>query len=188
MINVVGIDISLNNLGICRSVIDENNQVVVSEMKLVQPDKADLQTKKQMRKNSDDLRRARWLHDGLHEAIKDCNLITVEMPVGSQSARAMASYGLCLGVLSSVSIPMIEVTPSDVKLAGAGVKTATKHEMIEWACKKHPEAKWKTKKIKGEVSLTNDNEHLADALATIYAGMKTTEFKALLSMLKSVKK
>ena len=187
MIKVVGIDISLNNIGVCRATIDPIfNTVKVQELVLIQPDKADAQTKKQVRKNSDDLRRARWLHDKLHAEIQDCHIVTVEMPVGSQSARAMASYGLCLGVLASVSKPMIEVTPYDVKLAGAGSKTSTKQEMIDWATSLHPNALWKTRRLKGQLVLTNDNEHLADALATIYAGMKTAEFKAFISMLKSM--
>lgn len=187
MIKVVGLDISLNNLGVCQATIGADGKLSADQVFLVQPSKADEQTKRQVRKNSDDLRRARWLHDGLHEAIKGCNIVTVEMPVGSQSARAMASYGICVGVLSSVGKPMIEVTPADVKLAGFGVKTATKHEMIDWATEKHPEANWKTIKRGGILRLTNDNEHMADALASIYAGMKTTEFKAFMAMLNSMK-
>jgi len=187
MIKVVGIDISLNNIGICKGDI-LGGDLSVREVCLIQPPKADAQSKKQVRKNSDDLRRARWLHDGLHEAIKGANLICVEMPVGSQSARAMASYGVCVGVLASIKTAMIEVTPTDVKLAGAGIKTATKQDMIDWATRKHPEANWKRVKRGGELMLTNDNEHMADALAAIYAGMKTAEFKALISMVGSLGK
>ena len=184
MIKVVGVDISLNNIGICQAEVI-GDKVTVKRVSLIQPPKADAQMKKQVRKNSDDLRRARWLFEGLHQAIQDCHVIAVEMPVGSQSARAMASYGLCVGVLASITKPMIEVTPTDVKLAGVGSKTASKQEMIEWATEKHPEANWKTMRRGGEQVLTNDNEHMADALAAIYAGMKTTEFKAMLSILSS---
>lgn len=184
MIKVVGIDISLNNLGVCKATIDGNNRIKVVELELIQPPKADEQTKKQVRKNSDDLRRARWLRSGLMMAIEGADIVTIEMPVGSQSARAMVSYGISLGVVSGITLPMIEVTPYDVKLAGAGTKTATKHEMIDWAVKAHPEGNWKTKKVKGEVSLTNDNEHLADALATIYAAMKTDQMKASIAFAK----
>lgn len=186
MIKVIGVDISLNNIGICNAEITDGI-VMVKSVSLIQPDKADAQTKKQVRKNSDDLRRSRWLHDNLQDSIKDCHIITVEMPVGSQSAAAMKSYGICLGVLASVQKPMIEVTPYDVKLAATGIRTATKHEMIEWGVAKHTEIKWKTMKRGGKLVMTNDNEHIADALATIYAGMKTTEFKALMVMMSAIR-
>lgn len=181
MIKIVGIDISLNNIGICKAVIDDN-KVVITELLLIQPPKADAVAKKQVRKNSDDLRRARWLQDNLMLAIADCQIISVEMPFGSQSARAMASYGICVGVLASVKKPMIEVTPAEVKLAGFGVKTATKQEMIVWATEKHPDANWKMRTLKGKQVLTADNEHMADAVACIYAGMKTEQFKTAIAM------
>lgn len=188
MIKVIGLDISMNNLGVCRAIVDPVfGTVDVVDLVLIQPDKADAQTKKQVRKNSDDLRRFKWLHDKLHAEIHDCHIVTVEMPVGSQSARAMASYGGCIGVLASVSKPMIEVTPNDVKLAGAGAKTATKQEMIDWATNLHPNAPWKTRRLKGELVLTNDNEHLADSIACVYAGMKTAEFKAIVEIMKTMK-
>lgn len=60
MIKVVGLDISLNNLGVCKATI-ENGIIQVSDVFVIKPAKADSQTKKQVRKNSDDLRRARWL-------------------------------------------------------------------------------------------------------------------------------
>jgi Holliday junction resolvasome RuvABC endonuclease subunit len=187
MFEVVGIDISLNNIGVFRATVDASGNVMNKGVALIQPPKADASTKKQVRKNSDDLRRARWLHDGLHKAIEGANVVCVEMPVGSQSARAMASYGICVGVLSSLKVAMIEVTPTDVKLAGVGTKTASKQEMIQWATDKHPEAEWKTMKRNGGVVLTNDNEHIADACAAIYAGMKTAEFKAMVSMIESLR-
>ncbi|MGZ8172973.1 MAG: hypothetical protein ACXWT0_03795 [Methylobacter sp.] len=176
----------MSNLGVCKATISEDGLIVPKEVLLIQPPKADTQTKKQVRKNSDDLRRFRWLHDELHKVIKDCHIVTVEMPVGSQSARAMASYGGCVGVLASVSKPMIEVTPIEVKMAGAGIKTATKQEMIEWALAAHPEVNWKTRKLKGKSVITNDNEHLADALATIYAAVKTEQFRLAISMMRGM--
>jgi Holliday junction resolvasome RuvABC endonuclease subunit len=187
MIKIVGIDISLNNIGICKAVI-KDNRVKIDDLSLIQPPKADSQSKKQVRKNSDDLRRARWLQENLMLAIEDCQIIAVEMPFGSQSARAMASYGICVGVLASVKKPMIEVTPAEVKLAGFGIRTATKQEMIAWATDKHPEANWKMRMLKGKKVLTSDNEHMADATAAIYAGMKTEQFKTAIAMANMFKK
>lgn len=186
MMKVAGLDISLNNLGICKVII-KDRKLTVDELLLVKPDKSDAETKKKVRKNSDDLRRARWLREGMIEAIADCHIVCVEMPVGSQSARAMASYGICTGVIAGIDKPLIEVTPYDVKLAATGIKTASKEEMIEWAVAKHPEGKWKYKTVKGVKSLTNDNEHMADALAAIYAGLKTAELKAVMQIMFGLK-
>jgi hypothetical protein len=83
---------------------------------------------------------------------------------------------------------MIEVTPAEVKLAGFGIRTATKQEMIAWATDKHPEANWKMRMLKGKKVLTSDNEHMADATAAIYAGMKTEQFKTAIAMANMFKK
>ena len=181
MIKIAGVDISMNNLGICKATIFQDYSIKIDELILIQPTKADKETKKQVRKNSDDLRRLRWLYSNLHKSIEEVNLISVEIPVGSQSARAMVSYAGSIGVLASVEKAMIEVTPTEVKLAGAGTKTATKDEMILWATAKHPEGKWRTINRKGAKQYTRDNEHLADALAAIYAATKTDQFKMMMS-------
>jgi Holliday junction resolvasome RuvABC endonuclease subunit len=187
-IKVVGIDPSLNNFGIaCASVDLDTHVITLDKVDLFHPPEADKETKKKVRKNSDDLRRAKWLQERLIEACKSASLAVVEMPIGSQSARAMASYGIVIGVLSSCPIPMIEVTPIEVKLAGVGTKTASKEEMIEWATKKHPEANWFKHKSKGVMVVTSKNEHCADATAALYAALKTAEFRAMLEAYKMFK-
>lgn len=181
-LKVVGIDPSLRNFGVVKAELDLSTmELTPTKMYLVKTED-DAKKAKTVRKNSDDLRRARLLHDGFVEACADASFAFVEVPVGSQSARAMASYGVCIGVLSACPIAMIQLTPTETKLAGTGIKTATKDEMIEAAVAKHPNAGWLTRKVKGEVSFVGDNEHLADALFTIYAGMKTDEFKSVIAM------
>lgn len=184
-IRVLGIDPSLNNFGIAKTVIDlDTGALRVEEVYVIQPSKADASTRRVVRKNSDDLRRAKWLQSELLRACEGFDLISVEMPVGSQSARAMASYGIVVGVLSSCPLPMIEVTATEVKLAGHGTKCATKKEMIEWGTSKHPDAGWKTLTRKGVKGFTNDNEHSADALASVYAALGTEQFKMVSIMMK----
>lgn len=183
VIKVVGIDASLNNFGVVKAGVDlDTGKITPYEVKLIQPPKADAETKKKVRKNSDDLRRARWLCANLKQVCKEADIAIAEMPFGSQSARAMASYGICLGVLASCPIPLIEVTPMEVKLAGAGHKTATKAEMIEWAVSLHPGVKWLTCKRGGKSVVTANNEHIADALAAIYAGVDTEQFQMAAAM------
>lgn len=185
---IIGVDPSLRNFGIVVAELDvDSMKFKIQEMELIKPEAADKASRKVVRKNSDDLGRAKALHDGFVEACRGASIAFVEVPVGSQSARAMASYGICIGVLAACPIPMIQLTPAEVKVAMTGEKTATKEEMIEAAIKEHPEAKWLTRRIKGKLSLIGDNEHLADATGAITAGIQTNEFKGMVSMVRSLK-
>jgi hypothetical protein len=99
----------------------------------------------------------------------------------------MASYGICVGVLGALhgmDIPFFEVTPTEVKLAGHGTKTATKQDMISWAMNKHPEANWPTYRSNGKDLVSEAKaEHMADAVAAIYAGLSCKSFQQLLQFL-----
>ena len=143
------------------------------------PDKSN----KTVRKNSQDLLRARTLYQSMTQNLIGVDMVFVEIPVGSQTARAMASYGMCIGILASIDIPMIQVTPTEVKVAATGNRTATKNEMIKWATSAYPDVGWITRKHKGKQELVSKNEHLADALAAIYAGVKTDEFRQARSII-----
>lgn len=179
---IAGIDPSLNNFGLSKgTLVFEGSNPVDFQLEdlLLQESKADKTNKKVVRKNSDDLERARKLHQAMQAFIADVDLVMVEVPVGSQSARSMASYGICIGILSSVDKPMIQVTPTEVKLAACGTKTASKAEMIDWATNQFPDANWLRHKSKGEMVLGNKNEHLADSVAAIIAGVNTDTFKQM---------
>jgi len=175
-IKLLGIDPSLNNLGLAFADYDvDSGELSITGLKLVTTDSASGKT---VRKSSDDLRRARLLYEGMNDACDGISIVCAEVPVGSQSARAMASYGICVGVLAGCTLPFIEVSPNETKMAAVGIRTATKGEMIEWAMKKYPKAGWLTRKSKGVAVPTNANEHLADAVAAIVAGTRTHEFRA----------
>lgn len=189
-IKVVGLDSSLRNWGIAQGsvVLGQPDSLQIHVVDVINPS---LSKGKQVRQNSLDLESAKQLCEGAIKAAKGAQAIFVEVPVGSQSARAMASYGVCVGVLGSLKamgIPIFEVTPAEVKLAGAGKATASKLEMINWAVAKHPEAPWPTYKKHGEVHInTAKAEHQADATAAIYAGMACSSFQHLLHFLKQLK-
>jgi Holliday junction resolvasome RuvABC endonuclease subunit len=186
-IKIVGVDPSLRNFGIVKAELDlDTMKFKVYDMRLVTSED-NAKAAKTVRKNSDDLRRARLLHEGFVGACKDASFAFVEVPVGSQSARAMASYGICVGVLAACPIAMIQVSPAEVKMAGTGEKTATKGEMIEAAVAAHPYAPWMTRKSKGKIELLNANEHLADSIWAIEAGIATDQFKGAVAMLRTLK-
>jgi hypothetical protein len=189
-IKIVGLDPSLSNFGITHATLDiDTLEVTVDSFGLTKTtNEKSKAVKKVVRKNSEDLDRAQLLHEGLLEACKGRSLAFVEMPVGSQSSRAMASYGICLGVLAACPIPMIQVTPTEVKVAGTGIKTATKEEMIEAAIEQFPNAPWPMKKVGGVQSpIASQCEHLADASFAIKAGLKTDQFLSIRSMFRMLK-
>lgn len=182
-INVVGIDPALRNFGFAHGTYDtDTGEIEITNLVLAQTESMDKKTAKTVRKNSDDLARASILHSAMQEEAKKAVFAFIEVPVGSQSSRAMASYGVCVGVIASCPIPYFQLTPSEVKLIATGSKHASKEEMIMWATEKHPDANWLKRKSKGAMVLLNDNEHLADAVATIYAGVNGAEFQKAVAM------
>jgi hypothetical protein len=159
----------------------ETKKLIVDDLGLTCPT---LPTGKQVRQNSLDLESAFQLYKGAIAISVGAHAVFVEVPVGSQSARAMASYGICVGVLGALranGIPFFEVTPTEVKLAGPGLKTATKQQMITWAMDSHPEANWPMYKTRGKSEVSEAKaEHQADALGAIYAGLSCNSFQQLL--------
>lgn len=186
-IKIVGLDPSLSNFGIAQCTLDiDTLEFSVDNLILVEtsPEK-DKKVRKQVRKNSEDLDRAQALYGGMLLGCTGAKLAIAEVPVGSQSSRAMASYGVCLGVLAACPIPLVQVTPNEVKIAATNCKTATKEEMIEWANEKYPYANWLTHKRGGQTVLTAKNEHLADAIAAVEAGIRTDQFQQILAMMRN---
>lgn len=183
-VEIASFDPSLRNWGCVSATLDLSTETVtITGMNLIETAE-DASAKKGVRQNSLDLASATSLSEGMREACLDKLIAFAEVPVGSQSARAMASYGICVGVLGGITIPLIQVTPAEVKKAAVGTSTATKREMIEWAVAKHPEAPWLTLGKGEKMRYIDKNEHLADAVAAIYAGLKTAEFKSIIKILR----
>lgn len=184
-IKLVGFDPALSNLGIAHAEYDlETGELAVVRISLVQTEHG--KSAKVVRQNSDDLRRARELYSGMSLACRWQNIAIAEIPTGTQSARGAMSNGIMIGVLASCSIPLVQVQPTEVKMASVGIKTATKGEMIEWAMKEYPKLGWMMRKSKGSLVPMNDNEHMADACAALHAGVKTDEFKQAVALYKGV--
>ena len=178
MIRIAGLDPALRNWGWSTGLYDPRDQTLfIDTVGVIQPV---IPEGKQVRVNSNDLLSAEQLMANCWEVVKDAQAVFVEVPVGSQSARSMASYGICVGVLGSLrarGIPFIELNPTEVKLV-TGKKTATKQEMIDWATKRFPSANWPTQTKKGITTfVASSAEHMADACAAAQAGIDNQQFK-----------
>jgi Holliday junction resolvasome RuvABC endonuclease subunit len=176
-LTVAGHDPSSRNWGIAGGTLDTDTGIVtIKTLRVVRSESLE---GKQVRQNSQDLRTANQLYEGVAPFMA-ASLNFAEIPQGSQSARASLCSGICIGVLGGLRAKsqFFEVTPNEVKLATVGSRTATKKQMIEWAVAKHPEAPWPWKP-NGDI-LLGDAEHMADAIGAIYAGLRTDQYKQLI--------
>lgn len=181
---VVGLDPSLRNFGMVKANLDiDTLDVEILEMKTIETTKG--KTGKNVRVNSDDLARCREIHISLTEFLKGVKVVFAEIPVGSQSARAMTSYATCIMALATIEQPLIQLTPKELKLATVGDREASKDEMIEWAGGAFPHAPWDRNKS-GEI--LKKNEHLADACGAIIAGLKNEQFRSAVQLMKYAEK
>lgn len=185
-INVVGFDPSTSNFGCAQARIDIDRLTLdIVDLRLIQTES---ESKKGVIKASDDLRRAKIVRDGMLAACRDMVLAVSEIPFCNPAGYASANFnsGLVTGVLASCPIPLIQVFPADVKMAAIGYRQAAKEEMIEWGMNKYPAAPWLLRKLKGKMIPTAANEHLADAIAAIEAGLKTQQFQQAIAMYRSM--
>lgn len=180
-VRVVGQDPSMNNWGLVAADVDFDNdcKIEVVEMLVVTNLKKNIKQNKTVRRSTLDLERTRDLSKEVQGFIAkhEPKFTMIEVPHGSQNATSMKGYGICLGILGSIRVPMIQLTEGECKIHAVNKKSASKAEMIDWAMSHYPDAGWKMRKSKGEmVSVDGYNEHLADALAALEAGLYTDQF------------
>ncbi len=171
----IAIDSSLANTGVAMGTIDSNGNIIMTSINLIQTEKT---KNKQVRASSDTINRCRKTYTELVSMIEifKPGVIFIETPSGSQNASGMKSYGATCQLIGTLKPIPIEVTPHEVKMASVGKKTASKKDMIEWAYNLYPNLEWDKNK---DGTLKNKNEHMADAIAVVYAGKKIPEFERL---------
>jgi hypothetical protein len=192
-VKTVGIDCSTSNLGIAKCLVDiDTLEIEVVDLILT---KTESEAKKGVIKTVDNWRRAQELRGGLIMGCTGQSIAVAEIPLyltphpGMNANAASSSNhnsGIVIGVLAGCPIPIVPVMPADVKIAAVGVRNAAKEEMVAWAMEKYPTAPWRMRKLRGAMVPLADNEHLADAIACVHAGVKTREFQQSLSMFRSM--
>lgn len=183
-IRFAALDGSLRNFGIAKLDFDifakPDEALSVVNLRLVETEKS---KNKQVRSSSDNLFRAQMIGNAIREELSDCAMVFAEVPSGGQDYNSVLGFGIVIGIYAGITVPVIEVSPSETKMAAVGTRTASKEEMIEWAVEKFPAAPWLTVKRKGVIVPTKKNEHLADAVAVAHAGICTPSFRQVLSMM-----
>ena len=107
--------------------------------------------------------------------------ICIEVPHGSQNARASLGAGACIGLIAAIrnshgAKPVICVNATETRMEITGKSSATKQQGIDWASGLYPDANWP--KLNGQI-IASKAEHMADAIAAVHAGIKTETFKML---------
>ena len=172
-ITVGGSDPSLTSFGMCKGVFDTDTLLLtITDVLLVETEP---KSTKSVRTNSHDVLRSKKLYQGMSTFFYDCTYVAAEIPVGSQSANGMKSYGVCCALLSTLPMPLIQVTAKDVK-SSSGNPRASKAEMIAWAATKYPHLAWPSSSTGRYLKKC---EHIADAIGALEASMRSDEFKLI---------
>lgn len=181
-ITIAGIDPALNNTGIVIGTLDiDTMKYELVRSHLIVTEKAKNKT---VRRNSDDLRRAFEISAGMMLMLHGVDVVFVEVPQGTRSARGAMSNGIVLGCLTTINKPLFQVAPTETKKYTIGSKTATKEEMINWATSRFPNLPWI--KGRGEAKYSPRNEHVADACGIVESGLRLVEFRDFLAMYKKI--
>jgi hypothetical protein len=177
----------MRNWGCAEASLDLDSGVLsVPVLSLAQPE--DIKTK-QTRQNSNDMYLAKVLYEHALTVARRSKVIFVEVPVGSQSASGMKAYGMCVGILGALRAEgheIIEVTATEVKKFFTGDPNASKKQMIAQGVQDYPTANWPRYEKNGATfrkgDISNDAEHVADAIAAIHAGVNTPMFQNLMRL------
>lgn len=195
IIRMLGIDPSLTHTGYAVVEIDTAKRQIIRVLEMdtivTAPTKV-----KQVRKSSDDMHRARTHASALRDVIEryDVKFGAAEIPSGGKSASAAKAFGIALGLLASLPIPLIEVSPAEVKMASVGSKTADKEDIMRWALAlteaTDSQVEWKVGLVKNDFQIelnggymTLTMEHQADAIAGAQAAIKSEQFRQLAGMM-----
>lgn len=164
----VAIDPSFRNTAIVQATIINGEIVSVDFIHLEHTEKGNGLV------SEDDWGCARKISDAVLSFTKSADVVMVEQPIGSQSARASWTSGIVLGILASIPKPVMRFRPDAVKLHFTGDKNASKRDMIDRAKKLFPSVTLPTTKKRGKTVIVSSRaEHICDALAVLYLGAKT---------------
>lgn len=171
MRRIVGFDPSLRNWGMASVWVNEGDPQIdiIDDLQISQPKPC-----KKLAPNLRDLDTAQKHFAFFEYYATNAHAICVELPHGSQSSRAMASYGVCLGVLGSLAmasrVPLITLTAREVKEQAVGDPNASKEQMVEWATQFETSYEDMWPMHQGKINMSKA-EHMADALGAINAAI-----------------
>lgn len=184
---MLGIDPGISNTGYAVVEADVANRRLLRTLELgTITTERDNHT--QVRRTSDDYRRARLLHRGLLDITQryQISVAANEMISTTKFARPSLNFGIMLGVIASFDFFVLQVLPKEVKKAVTGRSDAKKTDIIRWALEvtREDDVRWPTSGRQNRMDLsyrarhvTLAAEHQADALAVIYAALQSDQLR-----------
>jgi Holliday junction resolvasome RuvABC endonuclease subunit len=197
IINLLGIDPSLTNTGMAVISVDCSTAQIVAVKHIALVETAPSKIKS-VRESSDALERARKIRAGVLATIAQhqIKLAVSEVPSGAQSASACYAFGIVVGLLAALPVPLIEVSPGEVKMAVGGKKSVDKEDIVRWALTlpgdlsgmpaSPQKNEWQIANPFGKGYISKKAEHPADACGAVAAALKTQQFRQLAAMLASI--
>ena len=185
---IAGLDGSFRHFGIAKAWLDlDDFSLDVCDLKVIEIKGRTKAEKKTVRHSSDNLRCSTELFESVMNELKGVTTAFCEVPTGGQDYKSVIGFGITIGIYGGIAktLPLLEVSPAEAKKAAVGTSTASKEEMIEWAMGKYPNAPWLMRRFKGKIIPVSKNEHVADGVAIIEAGLKVPEFKQTIAILKT---
>jgi Holliday junction resolvasome RuvABC endonuclease subunit len=164
MPHILGVDTGFRNFGIAKLQFNSKGQLELLGAEVIKTEKS--AKKQETLASSDNLRRVAELTEAV-AAWFDEELLAVCCEAMSLPRQASVSckIGLAFGVLGALAqqhgVPIIQVSPQNLKLAVAGSKSATKEEIIAAVGKQFPTTPWPR--------ATGLHEHMADAVGAVLA-------------------
>lgn len=196
IITMLGIDPGMQHTGYAVADVDlaARQIIMVRDMGVLTTKRENC---RQVRRSSDDLRRARSLRTRLDALTKRyrIDVAASEMASTAPFVRIALNFGIMLGVLSSFDFLLIELLPQDVKEAVTGNRSATKRDIVKWALgvPSEPGVRWpkaarpnKLELSHNGVEIANSGEHQADALAVIHAALHSEQLAGIVSLERAV--
>ena len=162
---VLGLDYSIRNTGWVKlSWVKDNNKLSLIDYGVIHRAKTPSSIRGVNRR---DFYQAHALGNQLQFLINGCDLVTFELSMGG-TGRALKTLNLVTGLVACLPLSyekLISVSPYALKRHVTGDKFASKENVITWA-------KFVAKDIAWDAIPKGKHEHIADALASVYAGLK----------------
>jgi crossover junction endodeoxyribonuclease RuvC len=174
----LGIDPGFASLGY--ALVDVSvSEVVVGSLGVITTEKSN--KKQNVLASSDNLRRARELARLLQPLVQEAGVICVEAMSFPRNASAAAKVAMSWGVLACLSelsdVPIVQVSPKELKQAVCGDATASKEKVAEALDRRF--ARSFGAELVGRGVAKSLHEHAYDALGTVVASLSSEVLRAL---------
>lgn len=183
--HVVGLDISFRSTGVVSVTIGDDNSALLSSCFVIETEKNS--TSEKVSATVDNIRRAQKIYRELHEFLSEAkpDVIVVESqswPRNSSSALKMAlAWGAIAPLLEG--IPLIEVSPQDIKMLATGSRSASKQDVQKGVLNLVPSSAWVKQVVASQIRTEGLQEHCYDALGAVLAAQRTEKYQLLRSAL-----